>query len=134
MGGPLNWLSQTASVTKFGLLTIPQRKGTVAATIFGIAGVVTVLVGVLSIGQGFRRAMTVSGAPDTALVLRAGADSEMVSGLSRADKVQDVVHLVLALEDCQKAFSLRNHRFCDLSYALHPIGIQTFHHHFNRMR
>ena len=85
MGGPLNWLSQTASVTKFGLLTIPQRKGTVAATIFGIAGVVTVLVGVLSIGQGFRRAMTVSGSPDTALVLRGGADSEMVSGLSRAD-------------------------------------------------
>ncbi len=85
MGGPFNWLSQIASVTKFGLLTIPQRKGTAAATIFGIAGVVAVLVGVLSIGQGFHRAMTVSGSADTALILRGGSDSEMVSGLGRED-------------------------------------------------
>src|SRR2546426_10027319 len=85
MAGPLNWLSQTASVTKFGLLTIPQRRGAVAAAVFGIAGVVAVLVGVLSIAQGFHRAMTVSGSPDTALVLRGGSDSEMVSGLSRED-------------------------------------------------
>jgi putative ABC transport system permease protein len=85
MAGPFNWLSQAASVTKFGLLTIPQRRGAVAAAVFGIAGVVAVLVGVLSIGQGFRRAMTVSGSPATALVLRGGSDSEMVSGLSRED-------------------------------------------------
>ena len=85
MSGALNWLSQTGSVTKFGLLTIPQRRGAVVAAVFGIAGVVAVLVGVLSIAQGFRRAMTVSGSPDTALVLRSGSDSEMVSGLSRED-------------------------------------------------
>ena len=42
-----------------------------------------VLVGVLSIAAGFRQAMTVSGSPDTAIVLRSGADSEMVSGLAR---------------------------------------------------
>lgn len=85
MGGPLHWLSQAASVAKFGLLTVPQRRGAVAAAVFGIAGVVAVMVGVLSIGQGFHRAMTVSGSPATALVLRGGADSEMVSGLSRED-------------------------------------------------
>ena len=85
MSGVLNWLSQTASVTKFGLLTVPQRRGAAVAAVFGIAGVVAVLVGVLSIAQGFRRAMTVSGSPDTALVLRSGSDSEMVSGLSRED-------------------------------------------------
>src|SRR5438105_2340912 len=79
------WLSQTASVTKFGLLTIPRRRGAVAAAMFGIAGVVAVLVGVLSIAQGFRRAMTVSASPDTVLILRGGSDSEMVSGLSRED-------------------------------------------------
>jgi putative ABC transport system permease protein len=79
----MNWLAQIASITKFGLMTIPQRRGAVAATIFGIAGVVAVLVGVLSIAAGFRRAMTASGAPDAAIVLRSGADSEMVSGLSR---------------------------------------------------
>jgi len=83
MSGPINWFSQIGSITKFGLLSIPQRRGTVAATVFGIAGVVAVLVGVLSIAAGFKQAMTVSGAPDAAVVLRSGADSEMVSGLGR---------------------------------------------------
>jgi putative ABC transport system permease protein len=83
MAGPINWISQIASITKFGLLSIPQRRGTVAATVFGIAGVVAVLVGVLSIAAGFKQAMAVSGAPDAAVVLRSGADSEMVSGLGR---------------------------------------------------
>src|ERR1700690_3110373 len=83
MAGPLNWISQIGSITKFGLLSIPQRRGTVAATVFGIAGVVAVLVGVLSIAAGFKQAMTVSGAPDAAVVLRSGADSEMVSGFGR---------------------------------------------------
>jgi putative ABC transport system permease protein len=83
MAGPSNWFSQIGSITKFGLLSIPQRRGTVAATVFGIAGVVAVLVGVLSIAAGFKQAMTVSGAPDAAVILRSGADSEMVSGLGR---------------------------------------------------
>jgi putative ABC transport system permease protein len=83
MAGPINWFSQIGSITKFGLLSIPQRRGTVAATVFGIAGVVAVLVGVLSIAAGFKQAMTVSGVPDAAVVLRSGADSEMVSGLGR---------------------------------------------------
>jgi putative ABC transport system permease protein len=63
---------------------MPQRRASVAAATFGIAGVVGVLVGVLSIAAGFRKAMTASGSPDAALVMRSGADSEMVSGLSRA--------------------------------------------------
>ena len=50
----INWLSQIASVTKFGLLSIPQRRGSVGAALFGIAGVVAVLVGVLSIAAGFQ--------------------------------------------------------------------------------
>jgi len=80
MAGPINWFSQIASITKFGLMSVPQRRGAVAATVVGIAGVVAVLAGVLSIAAGFRQAMTVSGAPDGAIVLRSGADSEMVSG------------------------------------------------------
>jgi len=77
----VNWLSQIAAVTKFGLLSVPQRRGSVAAAVFGIAGVVGVLVGVLSMGVGFRTALLASGAPDAAIVMRSGADSEMVSGL-----------------------------------------------------
>src|ERR1022692_2760792 len=83
MAGPLNWLSQVTSVSKFGLLSIPQRAGSVAAAVIGIAGVVGVLVGVLSMGAGFQKAMTASGSPDAAIVLRSGADSEMVSGFLR---------------------------------------------------
>src|SRR5512138_179466 len=83
MAGPINWLSQVLAVTKFGLLGIPQRLGSVSAAVIGIAGVVAVLVGVLSIAAGFRRAMSLSGSPDAAIVLRSGADTEMTSGLSR---------------------------------------------------
>jgi putative ABC transport system permease protein len=78
-----NWFSQVGSITKFGLMSIPQRRGAVAATIIGIGGVVAVFVGVLSIAAGFRRAMSASGSPDTAIVLRSGADSEMVSGFGK---------------------------------------------------
>ncbi|MGO8765617.1 MAG: ABC transporter permease [Limisphaerales bacterium] len=83
MAGPINWLSQIGSITKFGLLSVPQRRGSVAATIIGIAGVVAVLVGVLSIAAGFRHAMVSSADPDGAIILRSGSDSEMVSGLDR---------------------------------------------------
>ncbi len=79
MAGPINWLSQIASITKVSLQTLVERKGAAAAAAFGIAGVGAVLVGVLSIAQGFRRTMTVSGTPDTAIVLRGGSDTEMVS-------------------------------------------------------
>jgi putative ABC transport system permease protein len=82
MAGPLNWFSQTLSVTRFSLQTIPQRKGSSAAAVFGIAGVVAVLVGVLSIAQGVWQTMQASSVPENALVLRSGADTEMMSGLS----------------------------------------------------
>jgi putative ABC transport system permease protein len=85
MSGFINWLSQIGSITKFGLLSVPQRRGSVASAVFGIAGVVAVLVGVLSIATGFRRAMDSSGSPDSAIVLRSGADSEMVSGFGREE-------------------------------------------------
>jgi putative ABC transport system permease protein len=85
MAGPINWLSQVGSVTQFGLLSIPQRRGSVSAAVIGIAGVVAVLVGVLSIAVGFRKTMDASGAADAAIILRSGADSEMVSGLRRDD-------------------------------------------------
>jgi putative ABC transport system permease protein len=81
----LNWLSQIASVTWFGLCTIPRRKGSAIAAIFGIAGVVAVFVGVLSIAQGFRRAVTSTGRDDIAIVLRDGAANEMSSGLGRTE-------------------------------------------------
>lgn len=81
----MNWLAQVFALIGFNLRTLPARKGSAAAAIFGIGGVVAVFVGVLAIGEGFRKVMTAAGSPDTAVVLRAGADSEMVSILGRDD-------------------------------------------------
>jgi putative ABC transport system permease protein len=78
-----NWLSQVVSVTHVNLRSIPERRGAVLAAAVGIAGVVAVFVGVLSIAEGFRAAMKVGGAADVAIVLRSGADTEMTSGLNR---------------------------------------------------
>ncbi len=72
-----------ASVALFNLRSIPERKAAALTAAIGIAGVVGVLVGVLAIAAGFRQAMTVSGSPDVAIVLRTGADSEMTSSLDR---------------------------------------------------
>ena len=81
----LNWLSQIVSVTHVNLRSIPERRGAVLAAAVGIAGVVGVFVGFLSIAEGFRAAMKLSGSPDVAIVLRQGADTEMTSGLSREE-------------------------------------------------
>jgi putative ABC transport system permease protein len=81
----MNWLSQIFSITLFNLRTIPERKGSAFAAAVGIAGVVAVLVGVLSIAEGFRAAMTVSGSDDVVIVLRSSADTEMTSILTRDD-------------------------------------------------
>ena len=77
----MNFLTQTIAVTMLNLRTIPQRLGSSGVAIVGIAGVVIVLVSVLSIAQGFAAAMEASGSPVRALVMRSGADSEMTSGL-----------------------------------------------------
>jgi putative ABC transport system permease protein len=77
----VNFLTQTIAVTMLNLRTIPQRLGSSGVAIIGIAGVVIVLVSVLSIAQGFAAAMEASGSPVRALVMRTGADSEMTSGL-----------------------------------------------------
>jgi putative ABC transport system permease protein len=81
----MNVIRQLSALFVFNIRTLRGRLGSVSAAVFGIAGVVAVLVGVLSIGEGFRRVMVVAGKPDTALVLRAGADNEMSSILSRTD-------------------------------------------------
>lgn len=81
----MRWLYQVVALTGFNLRTLPERVGASASALFGIAGVVAVFVGVLSIAEGFREAMNVSGKPDTAIILRSGADTEMMSGLSRDD-------------------------------------------------
>jgi putative ABC transport system permease protein len=63
------------------LRTIPARLGSSSVAIIGIAGVVVVFVSVLSISAGFNAAMTGSGSPGRAIVLRAGSDTELTSAV-----------------------------------------------------
>jgi putative ABC transport system permease protein len=83
--------NQIRAVTTLNLRSVPQRFGSSAVTVLGIAGVVIVFVGVLSMAQGFRRVMTTGGDPRTAIVLRAGASSETGSllGLESVRLVKD---------------------------------------------
>lgn len=78
-------LSQVAVVALINLSSVRHRIGASMATIVGIAGVVVVLVSVLSIAQGFRAAMTSSGDADTAIIMRAGSPSEDSSVVERDD-------------------------------------------------
>jgi putative ABC transport system permease protein len=77
----MSWLAQVLAVTGLSLRTIPQRLGSSAVAVIGIAGVVIVFVAVLSIAEGFYAAMRAAGSPDRALVMRSGASDEMTSGL-----------------------------------------------------
>jgi putative ABC transport system permease protein len=75
-------LSQIFTVIGVNLRSIRQRLGSSAVAVIGIAGVVVVFLGVLSIAEGFRAAMASVGDPQTVIVMRAGSDTEMTSGLS----------------------------------------------------
>ena len=77
----MRWLTQVVAITMLNLRTVPQRMGSSAVAVVGIAGVVVVLVAVLSIAEGFSAAMRQAGSPERALVMRSGADTEMTSGL-----------------------------------------------------
>jgi len=79
------WLSQAAVVTLLNLRTVRQRLGSSMVAVVGIAGVVAVFIAVLSMAEGFRETLQTTGSPDAAVVMRAGADSEMVSLLTRDD-------------------------------------------------
>ncbi|MGD2116565.1 MAG: ABC transporter permease [Acidobacteriota bacterium] len=83
--GPLAWLGQVAVVTWMNLKTVPSRWGSSSAAVVGVAGVVAVLVAVLSIAEGFRATMESTGSPDTVIILRGGSQAEMNSVLSRED-------------------------------------------------
>lgn len=75
-------VSQVLAVTALNIRSIGQRLASSAVAATCIAGVVVVFVGVLSIAEGFHKAMSGVGDPQTVIVMRAGADTEMTSGLS----------------------------------------------------
>lgn len=74
-------LSQIFAVTGVNIRSIPARFGSSTVAVIGIAGVVLVFVAVLSIAEGVNATMKASGDPNLVLILRAGSDTEMTSGL-----------------------------------------------------
>src|SRR5688572_2629723 len=80
-----NWLAQIGAVTVMNLRNIPERLSSTLVALLGVMGVVTVVVGVLSINEGFAAVLQRSGADDVAIILRGGATSEMTSGFSQAE-------------------------------------------------
>jgi len=79
MAGAMN---QISAITAMNLRNVTERLTSSVVALVGIAGVVMVLIGVLSISAGFRAVLTLSGARDVAIVLRSGATDEMGSGLT----------------------------------------------------
>jgi len=77
------WLNQVVQITLINLKNIPQRLGTSLVVVVGIAGVVGVLVSVLAMGEGFRHTLASTGRPTRVIMLRAGSDAEMSSGVAR---------------------------------------------------
>jgi putative ABC transport system permease protein len=81
----VNWISQLILVTLTNLRTVPQRLGPALAAAVGVAGVVVVMISVLSIAAGFKAALTTSGSPDNVVVLRGGSNAEMNSWMLLED-------------------------------------------------
>lgn len=82
---PFGFVRQVAAVTSTSLKSVPARWGSGSTAVVGVAGVVAVLVAVLSIAEGFRATLQGSGADDVAIVMRGGSQGEMNSILMRPD-------------------------------------------------
>lgn len=76
---------QLYSVGLLNLRSLPGRLDTALVALVGFAGVVAVLVGVLSIRAGFKATLEGTGQPDVAIALRGGASTEINSVLLHDD-------------------------------------------------
>ena len=75
-------LGQILEITLMNLRNLPSRVGSSLVIVVGIAGVVGVLVGLLSMATGFAAALEGASLPNRAVVLRDGSNGELSSSLS----------------------------------------------------
>ena len=80
-----SFIRQCQAVTRYNLETIWERRAVSVVAIFGIAGVVGVMVAVLSMAAGFRAVVTGQARDDVAVVLRSGATGASDSILNHQD-------------------------------------------------
>ena len=69
----------------YNLRSARQRWRSSLVAMLGIAGTVGVFVAMLALARGFKATMAASGQPGNAIVQRGGADSEMMSIMTRED-------------------------------------------------
>ena len=79
-------LRQVLEVTLMNLRNVRSRLGSSSVIVVGIAGVVGVLIALLAMAAGFRATLETGGAPDRAIVMRDGSESEMLSNVSPNDR------------------------------------------------
>src|SRR6266436_2846008 len=65
----------------YNVRSVRARWTSTIVAVLGIAGTVGVFVAMLSLSCGFKATLVASGSPDNALIVRAGATSEMTSGV-----------------------------------------------------
>ena len=78
----MNVFSQIFAITLMNLRTLPQRWSSSLVIVVGVAGVVAVLVALLSMAQGFASTLQRTGKADRVIVLRGGSNGELSSGMA----------------------------------------------------
>jgi putative ABC transport system permease protein len=76
-------IRQIIAVTAMNLRALPLRLTPSLVSIIGIAGVVLILVALLSISEGFRRTLELSGSDQVAIVLRGSTTEELTSSFTQ---------------------------------------------------
>src|SRR5258708_13877751 len=66
----------------YNLRSVKARWTSAIVAVLGIAGTVGVFVAMLSLARGFRAPLVSSGSEDNAIIMRAGATSEMTGGVA----------------------------------------------------
>jgi putative ABC transport system permease protein len=69
----------------YNFRSVKARWTSSIVAVLGIAGTVGVFVAMLSLARGFRATLVASGSADNAIVMRAGATAEMMSGINLQD-------------------------------------------------
>lgn len=66
----------------YNLRSVKARWASAIVAVLGIAGTVGVFIAMLSLARGFKATLVSSGSEDNAIIMRAGATSEMTGGVS----------------------------------------------------
>ena len=78
-------IAQIIAVVDMNFRSLPKRLWSSITTLLAVAIVVGVLLAFMAMGEGFRKTMQGSGSDDVAIMLRAGSEAELNSGLVGQD-------------------------------------------------